>query len=70
MEAEAGLPAPFPLALGDNWLSRALLRLNGLLIKVSKGLFSYQIAMVVSVRPTLSLLLQHAQDAGTEKAAQ
>ena len=67
--AEAGLPAPFPMALGDHWLSRALLAVNGLLIKISKGLFSYQIAMVVSVRPTVELLLQHAQDAGAEKLA-
>ena len=32
-------------------------RINSLLIKVSKGLFAYQIAMVVIPRPTLNLLL-------------
>jgi hypothetical protein len=37
------------------------------LIKVSKGLFSYQVAMVVIPRPTLSLLLRRAQEAGAEK---
>lgn len=63
----SGLPAPFPLALGEGWLARVLLRLNSLLIKVSKGLFSYQIAMVVVPRPTLNLLLRRAQDAGAEK---
>jgi glycosyltransferase involved in cell wall biosynthesis len=62
-----GLPAPFPLALGEHWLARLLLKVNSLLIRVSKGLFSYQIGMVVSARPTLSLLLQRAQDAGAEK---
>jgi glycosyltransferase involved in cell wall biosynthesis len=65
----AGIPAPFPLALGDNWLSRLLLRVNGLLIAVSKGLFAYQIAMVVTPNPTLQLLLRRAQDAGAEKLA-
>jgi glycosyltransferase involved in cell wall biosynthesis len=65
--AVSGLPAPFPLALGNGWLARVLLRLNSLLIKVSKGLFSYQIAMVVIPRPTLNLLLRRAQDAGAEK---
>jgi glycosyltransferase involved in cell wall biosynthesis len=65
--AQAGLPAPFLLAFGDTWFSRVLMRLNILLIKISKGLFSYQIAMVVSVRPTLNLLLHHAQNAGAER---
>jgi glycosyltransferase involved in cell wall biosynthesis len=63
----SGLPAPFPLALGNGRLARVLLALNSLLIKISKGLFAYQIAMVVVPRPTLNLLLRKAQDAGTEK---
>jgi glycosyltransferase involved in cell wall biosynthesis len=65
--AVSGLPAPFPLALGNGWLARTLLGLNSLLIKVSKGMFSYQMAMVVIPRPTLNLLLRRAQDAGAEK---
>jgi glycosyltransferase involved in cell wall biosynthesis len=63
----SGLPAPFPLALGNGRLARVLLAFNSLLIKISKGLFAYQIAMVVVPRPTLNLLLRKAQDAGTEK---
>jgi glycosyltransferase involved in cell wall biosynthesis len=65
--AVSGLPAPFPLALGEGRLARVLLALNSLLIKISKGMFAYQIAMVVVPRPTLSLLLRKAQDAGIEK---
>jgi glycosyltransferase involved in cell wall biosynthesis len=65
--AVSGLPAPYPRALGNGWLARLLLGLNSLMIKVSKGLFSYQIAMVVVPRPTLNLLLRKAQDAGAEK---
>lgn len=67
---QAGLPAPFPLAFGDHWASRLLVRINSVLIWLSKGLFSYQIATVARVRPTLSLLLQRAHDAGAEKLTQ
>ncbi|MGI8889283.1 MAG: glycosyltransferase [Chthoniobacterales bacterium] len=40
-----GVPAPYPLALGKDWPSRMLLRINTWLIKLSKGLFSYQICI-------------------------
>ena len=40
-----GLPAPFPLALGDNRWSRALVTLNQLLLKVSKHFFSHKICI-------------------------
>ena len=64
---ERGLPAPFPLALGNNWISRFLLYTNSFLIGLSKGLFSYQIAAVVRPRPTLNLLLQRAHEGRDEK---
>src|SRR5207245_2013059 len=34
----AGVPAPFPLAVGDNAFSRFLLAVNHILIKISRGL--------------------------------
>ena len=40
-----GVPAPFPLAVGENFWSRALLKLNQLLLKISKSLFAYQICI-------------------------
>jgi len=40
-----GLPAPFPLALGDNRWSRALVTVNQLLLKVSKHFFSHKICI-------------------------
>lgn len=55
-----GIPAPFPLAMGDGPLARALLKINLFLIKISKGLFSYQIAVSARPVPTLELLVQHA----------
>jgi hypothetical protein len=57
-----GVPAPFPLAIGLNALSRALLALNGLLIRLSRGLFAYQIFMRVKAQPTLASLLNSAQE--------
>ena len=55
-----GVPGPFPLALGDSALSRFLVRLNRLAIRLSKGLFSYQIFMVLEPIPSLELLLKRA----------
>ncbi len=55
-----GIPAPFPLALGDTALARFLVRANGLLIRLSRSLFAYQIFMVVRPLPSLEWLLQQA----------
>ena len=55
-----GIPAPFPLAIGDGPLSRLLLTANQLLIRLLKGLFSYQIFVVAEPRPSLDTLLQTA----------
>jgi glycosyltransferase involved in cell wall biosynthesis len=55
-----GIPAPYPLAIGDNLLSRMLLAVNRILIHFSRGLFSYQMAFVVRPRPTINHLLKRA----------
>ncbi len=55
-----GIPAPFPLAFGDSKISRLLIKVNCRLIKVSKSLFSYQIAAVLRPMPTLEWLVEHA----------
>ena len=52
-----GIPAPFPSALGNNFVARALLRLNGALIHLSKGFFSYQIFIRAQAMPTVNNLL-------------
>lgn len=69
LEEVRGIPAPFPLALGDNWLARLLLALNKGLIRISKSLFSYQIFMVAYPLPSLEALLQSAADASVERMA-
>jgi hypothetical protein len=67
IEEIKGVPAPFPLALGDGILSRIALAINKVLIRISKRLFSYQIFMVCSPLPSLEWLLADAQRAGRER---
>ena len=57
-----GIPAPFQLAMGNSRLARLLLGLNQVLIRLSKGLFSYQIFMVIEPYPSLEYLLQSAKE--------
>jgi SAM-dependent methyltransferase len=53
-----GVPAPYPLAIGDNSLSRFLLSLNNSLIRLLPGLFSYQIFIHARPLPTVPNLLR------------
>lgn len=62
-----GIPAPYPLAVGDNVLARLLLGINGLLNRFFSGAFAYQMAFVVRPRPTIDHLLEHAQHTGQQK---
>src|SRR5216110_2294753 len=57
-----GIPAPFPKALGDNFFSRLLVRLNAALIRCSRGLFSYQIFVRAQARPAVHHLLHETID--------
>jgi glycosyltransferase involved in cell wall biosynthesis len=63
-----GVPGPMPLALGDNFLSRTLLKVNQILIHLSRGLFSYQIFLRVRPQPSLELLLRTAQEQSQKRA--
>ena len=58
---EQGIPAPFPLALGNNFIGHLLLKINTLLIYLSKNLSAYQIVVVAKPNPTLKHLLTNAQ---------
>ena len=55
---EKGAPAPFPLAVGANRWSAALLFANRALIKLSKTLFSYQICIRARALPDARHLLK------------
>ena len=64
-----GIPIPFPLAIGDNWVSRLFIFINKLLIYAWRSLFSYQIFLVASPYPSLEFLLQSAISASAEREA-
>ena len=64
-----GVPAPFPLALGDGRLARLLLGLNRALMYASRSLFAYQIFAVVQPKPGLEYLLARAQRESGRRAA-
>jgi len=53
VESVAGIPAPYPKAIGAGWLSRMLLAVNSGLIRVSRGLFSYQLLLTARPLPCL-----------------
>lgn len=58
-----GIPAPFPKAIGNNRLSRMLLRINRFLIAVWPSMFSYQIYVEATFLPPLDQLLARTFDA-------
>ncbi len=64
-----GVPPPYPLAMGDNAASRALLAINQALILLSRGLFSYQIFVTAQAQPTLECLLRESSELSRVKAA-
>ena len=64
-----GIPAPFPLALGNTGLARFLVGVNRFLIKISRSLFSYQIFMVARPLPSLEVLLEGAIASGESRSA-
>ncbi len=53
-----GVPAPFPLAIGTNAWSRVLLKMNQLLLKISRGLFAYQVCLRARALPDSRHLLK------------
>jgi hypothetical protein len=64
-----GVPAPYPLGLGQNRRSRALLTLNRWLIKLSKGLFAYQICLRARALPHPRHLLKETVSGSAELRA-
>ena len=57
-----GIPAPYPNALGNNQFSRLLVRMNEMLIRINRALFSYQIYVRAQALPTLNNLLHETID--------
>lgn len=53
-----GIPAPYPKALGDNFVARFLLAANLFFIKISKGFFSYQIYIEAETVPSVLYIVE------------
>jgi glycosyltransferase involved in cell wall biosynthesis len=62
-----GIPGPFALAFGSSGVSRALFAINKALIRLSRGLFSYQMFFIVEPRASLEYLLRSAEEHSTER---
>lgn len=69
VERSVGIPAPFPLAVGRGRLANILLALNALLIRISRGMFAYQMLMVCRPVPALDWLLQDAFEESAVRSA-
>lgn len=61
-----GIPAPFPKAISSPLVSNLLLKLNELAIAVAPKLFSYQIFVRATARPTVAQLLSETIKATEE----
>ena len=59
---ERGIPGPFALVFGDGIVGRAIGSHQQLLVRIARGLFSYQMFFVVEPLPSLEYLLQTARD--------
>jgi glycosyltransferase involved in cell wall biosynthesis len=62
VERTVGIPAPFPLAVGRGRLGNMLIKVNQALIRLSRGLFAYQMLMVCRPVPALDWLIEDAID--------
>jgi hypothetical protein len=69
IESEQGIPAPVPLVVKSPRWQKFAMGLQGLLIKLSRGLFSYQIFMVVRPLPTIEKLMTDAHRHSAAKSA-
>jgi glycosyltransferase involved in cell wall biosynthesis len=67
---QRGAPAPFPLALGHNFWSRTLLRINQVLVLISKRLFAYQICVRARPLPDARHLLKQTISSSSALRAQ
>ena len=57
----SGVPAPIPLVIGNNVLSKFLLNINKFFILISKEIFAYQIYLEIKPQISINLLLDQAK---------
>ncbi len=69
IEKEIGIPAPAPLVVKSPFWQKVLMKTQGGLIRVSRGLFAYQMLMVVRPLPTLTTLLANTRRHSDKKSS-
>ena len=57
----SGIPAPLPMVTGNKFFGKLLIKINQLLIHISKKLFSYQIYCEIKPEISIDLLLEQAR---------
>ena len=65
-----GIPGPFALVCGDGVAGRVMMAANRGLVRIARGLFSYQMFFIVEPQPSLEYLLQSAQDESATRREQ
>lgn len=61
IEKELAIPAPVPLVVKSPFWQKVLMKTQGVFMHVSRGLFAYQMLMVVRPLPTLPTLMKNAR---------
>lgn len=69
IEEEIGIPPPIPLVVKAPFWQKLLMRAQALLIGLSRGLFAYQMFMVVRPLPTLSTLMKDAHHHSAQRSS-
>jgi glycosyltransferase involved in cell wall biosynthesis len=67
IEKTKGVPLPYPQVMGNNLMSRSLLRINSCLLRLVPGLFSYQIFIKATPLSTVGQLLETAEAKSRER---
>ena len=69
IEKEVPIPAPVPLVVRRGFWQSLLMSAQSLALKVSRGLFAYQMLMVVRPLPTLDTLLAKTHEHSAQKSS-
>jgi len=65
-----GIPGPFALVFGGGLMGRSVMAANRALMRIGRGLFSYQMFFIVQPMPSLEYLLQSARDHSAARTAE
>jgi glycosyltransferase involved in cell wall biosynthesis len=69
VERIRGIPAPLPLVMKPGFLRNALMRIQAVMIGISRGLFAYQIFLVARPLPTIDTLFRQAERHSSDRSS-